>query len=141
MRPRACLTCCGRASRSCTRRSRMRFWSPAPWTRSTSASRALALRSALIVPLRAGNHTLDAITLVSAESGRTYSTADLPLAMELARRAAIAVERAQLHRQAIDARANAERSARVADRLYSLTARLTGAATPEAVATAVLSEA
>jgi uncharacterized protein YigA (DUF484 family) len=61
--------------------------------------------------------------------------------MELARRAAIAVERAQLHRQAIDARANAERSARVADRLYSLTARLTGAATPEAVATAVLSEA
>ena len=61
--------------------------------------------------------------------------------MGMARRAAVAVERAQLHRQAVEARSNAERSARVADRLYSLTARLTGAATPEAVATAVLAEA
>jgi len=104
-------------------------------------TRALGLRSALIVPLRSGERSLGALTLVSAESGRRYTAADLPLATELARRAAVAVEHAQLHRQAVEARANAERSARIADRLYSLTARLTGAATPEAVAQAVLTEA
>jgi signal transduction histidine kinase/PAS domain-containing protein len=104
-------------------------------------TRTLGLRSALIVPLRSGERTLGALTLVSAEAGRRYTAADLPLANELARRAAVAVEHAQLHRQAVEARASAERSARIADRLYSLTARLTGAATPDAVAQAVLTEA
>ena len=104
-------------------------------------SRALGPRSALIVPLRVGERTLGALTLVSAESGRRYQEADLPLATELARRAAVAVEHAQLHRQTVEARTNAERSARIAARLYSLTARLTGAATVEAVAEAVLAEA
>jgi GAF domain-containing protein len=61
--------------------------------------------------------------------------------MELARRAATAVEHARLHRQAVSARTAAEQTARSADRLYSLTARLTGAATPQAVAEVVLAEA
>src|SRR6185436_11302188 len=46
-----------------------------------------------------------------------------------------------LHRQAVAARERAEQSARSADRLYVLTARLTGAATTTAVADAVLAEA
>ena len=104
-------------------------------------SRELGLRSALIVPLVSGDEAIGALTLVSAESGRRYSERDLPLATELARRAAIAVEHARLHREAVAARAAAERAAWSADRLYSLTARLTGAVTPQAVAEAVLSEA
>jgi signal transduction histidine kinase/PAS domain-containing protein len=105
-------------------------------------SRDLGLKSAMIVPLTTGGgRTLGALTLVSAESGRRYTEADLPLATEMARRAAIAVEHARLHAQAVTARAGAERSARIADRLYALTARLTGAATPKAMAEAVLSEA
>ena len=105
-------------------------------------SRELGLKSAMIVPLTTGGgRTLGALTLVSAESGRRYSELDLPLATEMARRAAIAVEHARLHRQAVTARAGAERAARIADRLYALTARLTGAATPKAMAEAVLSEA
>ena len=104
-------------------------------------SRELGLKSAMIVPLTTGGgRALGALTLVSAESGRRYSELDLPLATEMARRAAIAVEHAHLHRQAIAARAGAERAARVAARLYALTARLTGAATPKAMAEAVLSE-
>jgi signal transduction histidine kinase/PAS domain-containing protein/uncharacterized protein YigA (DUF484 family) len=104
-------------------------------------TRALGLRSAMVVPLRVGERTVGALTFASAESGRRYNEADLPLATELARRAAIAVQHARLHHEAVEARANAERSARIADRLYALTARLTGAATPQAVAEAVLAEA
>ena len=104
-------------------------------------SRQLGLRSALIVPLVSPATAIGALTLVSAESGRRYSEHDLPLATELARRAAVAVEHARLHRQAVAARAAAQRAMRSADRLYSLTARLTGAATPTAVADAVLAEA
>jgi signal transduction histidine kinase/PAS domain-containing protein len=103
--------------------------------------RELGLESALVVPLITGSTTIGALTLAFAESGRRYSEADLPLATELARRAAVAVEHARLHRQAVEARARAERAARLADRLLALTARLTGADTPRAVAEAVLAEA
>ncbi|MDQ6829503.1 MAG: ATP-binding protein [Gemmatimonadota bacterium] len=70
--------------------------------------RELGLASAMIVPLIAGEHTLGAITLITAESRRRYTDEDLVLAMELARRAAIAVENSRLHRQALDARAAAD---------------------------------
>jgi len=43
---------------------------------------------------------LGAITLVQAESERTYGVADLALAQDLAGRAAVAIENARLHRQA-----------------------------------------
>src|SRR5699024_1263085 len=48
--------------------------------------------------------TLGALTLVSAESGRRFGDADLAFAQELARRAALAIEVAQLS----EARALAE---------------------------------
>jgi serine phosphatase RsbU (regulator of sigma subunit) len=50
------------------------------------------------VPLVARGRTLGAITLVSAESGRRYGQAELELAEELARRAALAVDNARLYR-------------------------------------------
>ena len=65
--------------------------------------RQLGLRSAIVVPLRAKDQVLGALTLVSAESGRRYTEADLALAMELARRAALAVENARLHRATVEA--------------------------------------
>jgi PAS domain S-box-containing protein len=73
--------------------------------------RALGLRSAMVVPLIARDTVLGAITLVSAESARRYTEADLALAQELARRAAMAVENARLHRSAILAREAAEQAA------------------------------
>jgi signal transduction histidine kinase len=74
--------------------------------------RELGLRSVMTVPLTARERVLGALTLVSAESGRRYTPADLTLAMELARRAAAAVDNARLHRAALTARAAAERANR-----------------------------
>jgi PAS domain S-box-containing protein len=59
--------------------------------------RGLSLESYIIVPLVARGRTLGAITLASAESGRRYGTAELELAEELARRAALAVDNARLY--------------------------------------------
>jgi PAS domain S-box-containing protein len=60
--------------------------------------REIGFRSAIIVPLIARGRALGAVTLVSAESGRCYESADLELAEELARRAALAVDNARLYR-------------------------------------------
>ena len=71
-------------------------------------SRELGLRSAMVVPLIARDRTVGALTFVSAESGRRYTDTDLRLAMELARRAALAVDNARHHRAVLDARTEAE---------------------------------
>jgi signal transduction histidine kinase len=70
--------------------------------------RGIGLRSAMIVPLVAHGRTLGALSLIAAESGRRYGDADLQLALELARRAALAVDNARLHRASEAARAQAE---------------------------------
>ncbi len=70
--------------------------------------RELGLKSAIVAPLIARDRTLGALTLVTAESGRRYTQADLDLATELARRAALAVDNARLHKAAVDARDSAE---------------------------------
>jgi signal transduction histidine kinase/PAS domain-containing protein len=70
--------------------------------------REVGIKSAMVVPLIARERTLGALTLVSAESGRRYTDADLQLALELARRAALAVDNARLHKAALDARSAAE---------------------------------
>jgi PAS domain S-box-containing protein len=64
-------------------------------------ARELGLRSALVLPLTARGRTLGALTLVNAESGRRFSAADMPLAEQLASRAALAVDNARLFRDAL----------------------------------------
>ncbi len=59
--------------------------------------RALGLRSALIVPMRAPTRIVGMMTLLTAESHRRLDDGDLELAEQLARRAAVAVENARLH--------------------------------------------
>ena len=70
--------------------------------------RELGLRSAMIVPLTVRGRTFGALTLVSAESRRRYGPDDLALAMELARRAAFAIDSARQHQQALAAQRAAE---------------------------------
>jgi GAF domain-containing protein len=60
-------------------------------------SRELRLRSAIVVPLKVQDRTLGAITLIRAESDRSYGPADVAVAEDLGRRAAMAIENAQLH--------------------------------------------
>src|SRR5215211_1860272 len=62
--------------------------------------RELGLGSYMVVPMVARGRRHGAITLVSAESGRRYEEADLRLAEELARRAALAVDNAKLYEEA-----------------------------------------
>jgi PAS domain S-box-containing protein len=60
--------------------------------------RKLGMTSVLIVPLNARGRTFGAITMIAAESQRHFVEDDLRLAEDLARRAAVAVDNAQLHR-------------------------------------------
>jgi transcriptional regulator with GAF, ATPase, and Fis domain len=62
--------------------------------------RGIGFTSAIIVPITARSRTLGTITLVSAESGRHYTEADLRLAEDLARRSASAVDNARLYEEA-----------------------------------------
>src|SRR5207253_9702534 len=55
------------------------------------------------VPLSARGKPLGVLTLIAAESGHRYGTADLRLAEDLAHRAAIAVENARLYAETKEA--------------------------------------
>ncbi|MDQ3995414.1 MAG: ATP-binding protein [Gemmatimonadota bacterium] len=70
--------------------------------------REIGLTSVIIAPLASRGRTLGAITFVATESGRRYTADDLALAVELARRAATAVDNARLFREAQAARTVAE---------------------------------
>ncbi len=62
-------------------------------------ARNLGLSSSMTVPLVARGRAFGAITLVAAESGRRYGPADLSLAVDLARRSALALDNARLYRE------------------------------------------
>jgi GAF domain-containing protein len=57
--------------------------------------RRLGMHSAMILPMTARDHTIGALTLVTAESHRTFDADDLAFAQDVARRAAVAVEHAR----------------------------------------------
>jgi serine phosphatase RsbU (regulator of sigma subunit) len=61
--------------------------------------RELGLRSAIVVPLRARGRTFGALTLVTAESGRRYTQADLALVEQIGERAGLAIDNARLYRR------------------------------------------
>ncbi len=60
------------------------------------ALRELGLTGYIIVPLKARERVLGALTLVSAESGRRFDDADVSFAEDLARRMAVAIDNALL---------------------------------------------
>jgi PAS domain S-box-containing protein len=75
----------------------------------------LGLNSSITVPLNARGRTLGALSLIAAETHAPFTQADFELALEVARRAAVAVDNARLFREA-ERGANAARAlAYVAD--------------------------
>ena len=62
--------------------------------------RALAPDSFIVLPLRARGHTLGALLLARDDTMPTFDDEDVSLAMDLAGRAAMAVDNARLYRQA-----------------------------------------
>ncbi|MEO7520909.1 MAG: ATP-binding protein [Gemmatimonas sp.] len=65
------------------------------------ALRKLGIGSVITVPLIAHDRVLGAITFVSAKTGHQYDAEDLTLAEHLAALAALALDNARLHREAI----------------------------------------
>ena len=59
--------------------------------------REIGMRSAMVVPMRAGGETYGAMTFVSAESARSFAEDDFAFAQDLARRAATAVQNGRLY--------------------------------------------
>ena len=63
----------------------------------------LQLRSAVVVPLIAHERVLGVMTWVAAESERRYTEGDLAFAEDVARRAAVAIDNAELHSETLAA--------------------------------------
>jgi len=70
--------------------------------------RALGVGAYVIVPMVARGQVLGAITFVTTESGRRFGDLDVTLAEDLAARAALAVDNARLHGEALQGREEAE---------------------------------
>jgi PAS domain S-box-containing protein len=82
--------------------------------------RQVGFSSVMTVPLRSQARILGVISFISAESGRRYTSADLQLAEELARRASLAIDNAQLYRVAQRDRAKAEAANRIKDEFLAV---------------------
>jgi signal transduction histidine kinase len=77
--------------------------------------KTVQFRGVIIAPIISSRGTIGAITLVSAESRRRYTDNDVALAVELGRRAGIAVENARAHRAEQQARAAAVAAQKAAE--------------------------
>ena len=66
--------------------------------------RKLGIRSYVIVPMVARGNVLGAMTFITAERDRRFGDIDVVMAEDLARRAAMAVDNARLHGEAVEAR-------------------------------------
>jgi PAS domain S-box-containing protein len=84
---------------------------------------ALGPRSVIIVPLSGQRGVLGSLSLITtSDSERRYTQADVALAEDLARRAALAVENAQLYAQAQTAIRTAEDAVRAREEFLSVAA-------------------
>ncbi len=85
--------------------------------------RQVGFRSAMIVPMQVKERTLGAIIFVWADTDRRYTEADLRLAENLARRAALEMDNARLYREAQQARRQATGTLEsISDAFYALDA-------------------
>lgn len=86
---------------------------------------ALGPVSGISVPLKAGpNKVVGVMSIAFSESGRHYTRADLSVAEELARRAGIALDKAQIYQAELRARRAAEQAADRLARLQVVTTAL-----------------
>jgi serine phosphatase RsbU (regulator of sigma subunit)/transcriptional regulator with GAF, ATPase, and Fis domain len=99
---------------------------------------SLALRCAMVVPLQARGRTLGAITMIGSENHERYGHDDLMLAEQIAARAALAIDTAQLFAQEQQARAEAVEEARRTEILKEATAAFGRAFSVEDVVQAML---
>lgn len=77
--------------------------------------RQLGFSSVMLVPLTARGRTLGVISFIAAESRKRYDDAALRFAVDLARRAALAIDNSMLYRDEMQARAREEAASRAKD--------------------------
>lgn len=106
----------------------LRYW---------QASGAVSLMTVAMV---ARDRTLGAMTLASTQPDRLYGSSDVALAEELARRAGLAIDNAQLYASEQHAREQAERDAARTRVLQAVTAMLSTALTPQQVTQVVVEQ-
>lgn len=82
--------------------------------------RQLGATSWLVVPLRIKNNVIGTLTLGCSGSGRRYSSSHVLLASDLARRAASAIDNAQLYELSRTERARAEAATRAKDEFVAV---------------------
>lgn len=102
--------------------------------------REIGFRSAMLVPLKARGKILGVISFVNAESGNHHTKEDLALAEDLANRAALAVDNANLYRIEKETRQAAERTSDRLTRLQAITIALSQSLTSQQVADAVIEQ-
>ena len=85
-----------------------------------SFAQAIGMRSYYIVPLIARGRTLGALAALQAESGRSFSDDDRALIMELAQRAALAIDNARAHAETEAALRAAESANRSKDEFLAM---------------------
>jgi len=83
-------------------------------------AQAIGLRAYFIVPLVARGRTLGALAALQAESDRQFSEDDCALLIELAQRAALALDNARLYADAQTARSQSETANRVKDEFLAM---------------------
>jgi PAS domain S-box-containing protein len=72
--------------------------------------REVGMRAVLIVPMKARSRTIGTLTMVSAESGRSFDRGDLEFAEQIAARAGLAVENARLYSERSEVARTLQRS-------------------------------
>jgi PAS domain S-box-containing protein len=102
--------------------------------------RQIGFRSAMIIPLKVRGKVLGVLSFVNSESGKHHTPDDLALAEDLANRAAMAIDNAQLFRAEQQTRRAAERTSDFLRRLQAVSTSLSQALTPRDVAVAVIEQ-
>ncbi|HKO24782.1 MAG TPA: GAF domain-containing protein [Chloroflexota bacterium] len=107
---------------------------------SFEALRGLPFTSLISVPLMARGKTLGTIEFLRTGARSPYGPGDVPLAQELARRAALALDNARLYQDAVEARASAEQAVERLTLLQRARAGLAGAMTMTSVADVIATQ-
>jgi len=83
-------------------------------------ARLIGLRAAFVTPLVARGRMLGAMAALQAESGRGFDAGDTALLIDIAQRAALALDNARLYSQAEAARRQAEQASRAKDEFLAM---------------------
>jgi PAS domain S-box-containing protein len=105
------------------------------------ALQSLAPSCFMHVPLIAGGRTAGILTVAASGSERSFDGRDLGQALEVARRAALAMDHARLYERTLRDRADAEKLAARQRQLHAIAVATTDALDPEELADRVLTKA